>query len=585
MASGVDIGRLNDAVRDAYSSLHDFRLNRAYFLKMYAGSHYGANREIPDSPVNLIELAVSTYSFRLAANNPRAHVSTPYKKLRPYAEVLRLALDYLIPKLGLGVTIKRAVKDALFGMGIVKVGINDTRELIRGFSIEGGQPFAEVVSPQDFVFDTSAKRLEDCQFIGNRFLVDAAAARKSGYFDRVSELHPASSYTLDYEDANETEMSTDRRSRELSQYRDRYLLWEVWLPFENKLVTLDEDLSFVVKEQEWTGPRKGPYSFLSFSDVPDNILPLPPAALWVDLHDFANETWRKLFSQARRQKNVLPFAGGTAADATRIKNAQDGDVVQVNNAAAFQGELKFGGPDQQLLGLVSLLEPVFSRMAGNLDVTGGLSAMTDTASQEAQLNQNANRRFDSMSQQVSLFAKDIMSSLAWWMWSDPYIELPLAKRIGNSVELPVSFSQRTKAGDFLDYNFEIVPHSAEAKQPSQKIQEILNVVQQLYLPMSQALQEQGIQLDMVEMFKLMAEYLGLPELNGVLSIGEPQPSPRGENTREGGISQKPPTHSVYERISRSGGSYQQQMTNFAREQMGANLQPSEKAGFGGGAAK
>ena len=39
---------------------------------------------------------------------------------------------------------------------------------------------------------------------------------------------------------------------------------------------------------DWTGPPRGPYAVLGFNHVPSNIMPLPPVAIWQDLHDLAN---------------------------------------------------------------------------------------------------------------------------------------------------------------------------------------------------------------------------------------------------------------------------------------------------------
>lgn len=576
---GIDIGRLHDAVHDSYRDLQKYRVKTAMFIRQYAGKEYADNETVPENPVNQMELAVSIYSHRLAANAPRADVRTEYMRLRPYAETLRLAVDYLSQKLNLKRTLRDVVTDALFGMGVVKVGINDTEELIRGFSVEGGQPFAERVSMEDFVFDTTAKDWNHCQFIGNRFYVDGEslkAAAKNGIYENVDRITEAGNGpSMGSGELRSAEM-TGGLQTDLSRYRKRYLLWEIWLPFENRIVTLDEDLDNVLKVQEWTGPRTGPYSVLSFNDVPDNILPLPPAASWVELHIFINEMWRKIFRQARREKSILAFAGQSEKDAERIRNAADGEVARVDNIRDLM-EARFGGPDQQLLGLATGLDPVFSRIAGNLDTAGGLGAMSPTATQDAILNQNSSSRFDRMVQRVSEFTSDVLKALAWWMWTDPYIQLPLVKRIGDTIELEVTFDDRMKKGEFLDYNFQIVPYSMVNRTPEQMFQSVVQVIQSLYQPFAELAMQQGVQIDMRELFRMAGRCLDIPELNGVLSIGEPMTPPSGGEASV----DKPPTHSVYERISRPAAGYQSQMNAISRAAMGENLQKSVRDTIGG----
>ena len=574
----IDLARLHDAVMDSYRTLGPFRDNRSKFVRLFAGREYGSN-SVQETPVNLLEMATSVYCLKLSANRPRALVTTAYSSLRPGAETLRLALDYLTERIGLERTLRRAVKDSIFGVGIVKVGISDTSERIRGFSDDGGQPFCEPVSLQDFVFDTTARRWEDCQFVGNRMTVDAEALRRaasSGAYTNVERLM-----------ANERDMLSDGGDRadgmtledgdSRRPYRDRYAIWELWLPYEGVIVTTDEELSVVLRVQDWTGPRSGPYHLLSFSDVPDNIMPLPPAALWSELHIFANEMWRKIFRQAKRQKTILPFSSGSSRDAERIQSAGDGEVVRVDDAKEF-AELRFGGPDGQLTSLASIIDPMFSRIAGNLDTAAGLGALTDTATQEAILNQNTSSRFTQMSESVRDFVREILRDLAWWMWTDPYIELPLVKRVGRSLELQVTFDERSKSGDIMDYNFDIVPYSMTPQSPSERFKTLVSVLQGVYQPYAQIGLQQGVQLDLREALRMCADYLDLPELNGALTIGDPRMEPPGSRSANGGpLVPKPPTHSVYERVSTSRHGYGDQMERFARAAAGENLQDKEKA--------
>lgn len=579
--SKFNLGRLHDAVMDSYRELGSFRDNRSKFIKLFAGREYGANVDVQETPVNMIEMATSIYCYRLSANSPRAIVTTAWSELRPHADTLRLALDYLCEKIDLSRTLRKVVKDSIFGVGIVKVGINDTAELIRGFSAEGGQPFCEVVSLQDFVFDTTAKRLEDCQFIGNRMIVDAEAllaAERAGQYENVDQLMKNERDRLDDGGVRASEMTTDDGSvRE--PYRDRYSLWEIWLPFENLMITTDEDMSVVLRVQDWNGPRRGPYHLLYFSDVPDNVMPLPPAALWSELHIFANEMWRKIFRQARRQKSILPFASGSSRDAERIQAAGDGDVVRVDDAQSF-AELRFGGPDHQITSLAGIIEPIFSRVAGNLDTAGGLGALADTATQEAIINQNTAARFTQMAEAVRMFVRDILHSLAWWMWTDPYIHLPLVKRLGKHVELNVTFDEREKKGELADYTFDIVPYSMSPQTPTERFKTLVNVLQGVYQPYAQLGLQQGVQLNLQEVLRMCSDYLDLPELNRVLTIGDPPHDMsmighgRQQNTP---LVEKPPTHSVYERVSRSAHGYGDQMERFARAMAGENLQDKEKA--------
>lgn len=571
----IDVGRLRDAVNSANNDLKKFREQREAFVSEYSGKEYAGNDRRAETPVNMMELAVGIYMHKLAANRPRASVTTKWARLRPSAELLRLALDYVGDGLRIGDTIRCALKDAMFGMGVVKIGINETDQRMRGFSVDGGQPFVERVSMDDFVFDTTARDWKHCQFIGNRFMVDAEAfdnAAKAGIYKNANRVNDAS--TGHYDGSGRTSDISTGGNKDLSRYRRRYILWEIWLPFENVIVTLDETLDNILKIQDWSGPRSGPYCILSFNDVPDNILPLAPAALWVELHVVINELWRKIFNQARREKKITTFTGGSEADAERVRNAGDGEVIRTDSLKDVQ-EVIYGGPDQVLAAFATTLDPIFSRMAGNLDVSGGLAPMGSTATQDAILNQNSGTRFESMARSLNEFAGEVMKSLAWWLWTDPYIDLPLVKRIGRTVEIEVSFNERSKMGDLFDYELEIVPYSMSPKTPQEKYQSIVQVIQMLYQPFAEMCMAQGVTLDIQALFKMAADALGLSDLNSVLSIGEPAEPAKSLDSHEAGV-QKPPTHSVYERVSRSATNHGNEMNEISKAFMGANLTEREQ---------
>jgi hypothetical protein len=75
-----------------------------------------------------------------------------------------------------------------------------------------------------------------------------------------------------------------------------------------------------------TGRTSGPYHMLGFTPVSDNILPLPPRAIWYDLHTLGNRIARKLARQAERLKRVLAYEGKAAEDDAEIAEADDGET-------------------------------------------------------------------------------------------------------------------------------------------------------------------------------------------------------------------------------------------------------------------
>ena len=150
--------RLRAAMDHGRKKLKSFRNHRFEAIKQYVGSHYSDEGAEDKVPVNLLEMAVNIYMRQLAAQAPKALVTTRHKTLKAPASTLTLAIDHLADEIDLGRTLRRAVLHSLFGLGIVKVGISATGEVeIEGFLHDVGQPFADAIGLDDWVHDMSSR--------------------------------------------------------------------------------------------------------------------------------------------------------------------------------------------------------------------------------------------------------------------------------------------------------------------------------------------------------------------------------------------------------------------------------------------
>ena len=91
-----------------------------------------------------------------------------------------------------------------------------------------------------------------------------------------------------------------------------------------------------------------------------------------------------------------------------------------------------GGINTNSLAYAIQLDRILSRNAGNLDLLGGLSPQSDTVGQDELLASNASKRIADMQDRVTEFTTRIVKDLAWYLWNDPLIDLPLVKRLDGS---------------------------------------------------------------------------------------------------------------------------------------------------------
>lgn len=550
------LSRLVKARDGSRKALQSFRENRLTALRSFVGHHYSEDGSTTCTPINLIELAASIYTRALAPKPPRLLVKTAHAPLKSQATLLSMAVNHLADAIDLQSTYRRAVADALFGMGIIKVGLcaYPTAPL-EGFRHAQGQPYLDNVDADDWVHDMSARRYESVGFAGNRYRLPFEAVQQAEQFD------PAVRAKLTPTAITSTNPEGDERSTVLSQgdlgdddeFEDHVELWDLWLPQDKLLVTLaaegpEEPLRVI----EWDGPAFGPFRLLCFEEVPGQILPLPPVALWRDLHDTGNIIFSKLKDQAERQKTIVGYAGAAAKDAERLVSARDGEAILMNNPERIK-EYRFGGADNIGLAFLLQVKDLFSWFAGNLDALGGLSPQADTLGQDQLLNANASKRLSAMEEVTSLFELGGMRDLAWYLFTDPLIDLPMTKRIpGTSIEVPVSYRAEDRSGDFLDYNFQLVPYSQAEQTPAQRLQTLQQVFAAFIAPFAGQLQQQGHNIDFEALLKLVGQLTNMPEFEEFLQFADSGQTPDWPGPVGQPPTKSPVTTRNYVRTNRSG---------------------------------
>lgn len=585
--SKQDIQRLIDAMDTARRKLEPYRTNRLELIRQFVGKHYSDNAARDRVPVNLIELAVNIYLQHLVAQSPQVLIDTFYEELKPQAMMFQVALNHLSNEIEMRNTLRDWVTDALFSVGILKVGIcgGYSEVEIDGFTHDIGQPYADVISLDDWVHDMSAKRWDQIGFAGNRFRVPLAEAMGNESYDskvrgQLQATHK--NETDDYGSERVEEISRGGDS-EFEEFEDMVELWEVWLPRENLVITLPHgtNTQAPLKVSEWNGPEKGPYHILGFERVPDQIMPLPPVSLWEDLHDLANRLWRKLGRQAERQKTILGVQGGADTDGQRIVNANDGDAIRIDSPDKAR-EYRFGGIDQHNLAFLVHAKDMMSYLAGNLDAIGGLGSQADTLGQEELLTSSASKRMESMQADVIYSTKRVYEDLALYLYTDPLIEMPLVKRIpGVPVDIPFVWRPEDREGDYLDYNFTIEPHSMAPQTPAKRLNTLTQIFSQYIAPFAPLMMEQGIQINFTGLLRHLAKLAHMPELDDILQFSTPSPLERPGPIGEGREASPMPTQTTrrYERVNRPGSTRQGKDEVLMQTLLGGNPQQSQQAAF------
>jgi hypothetical protein len=576
-----DLSRLRESMRYSRRKLRPFREKRLDALRQYVGHHYSDEGTAGPVPVNLIALQVDILCQYLVARDPRFLITTKYRKLKAASLDLEAVVNHRVGQMRLRDTLREAVRESMFSVGVVKVG----RMLLSGVVSDPDfgelniyDEGAESVSFDDFCFDCSARKWGQCQYMGDRYRMPLEEARSNPRFNASRENLAASTRTAARgEEGGVSDELSFGQTGEGDEYDDKVDCWDIYLPSEQLIVTVPNDQEdIVLAAVKWEGPEAGPYHILSYYEVPGNLMPLPPVAAAMDLHLLSNELYRKCARQARREKEVGTATGASADDAKRAVEAVDGEFKYFNHPGGL-GTIRFGGLQQPTLGFGMHTTDIFKTFTGNLDQLGGLGSQAGTLGQEEMLQASASRRVGEMQSRVVSFTRDIGRDLSWYHFYDPLADDEVPRQVsGTDRSVVARFNQDVRAGEFLDYNFDIVPYSMEPKSPAMRLQVVQSFMQSIgpFLPL---MQQQGIGIDFEGYARTVARYADMPELDEILTFTPTgrEPQPKGNAPMQAGAKPAATTRTNV-RVSRSAGSGMNDSQRMMQAMLSAP-QPSQSA--------
>jgi len=495
------------------------RQRRKQMLAHYANGWFSSEGRRSSIPLNLIDRGVQIIVPLLVSKNPkvmiqpRAGTNNPY--MRAFANTLELALAHLFDEIKFEqYTLRPLVFDALFGMGITKTGVSHSHKVeIGGYLHDVGQPYCDRIDFDDYIGDVAARNRQEMKLEGHWYRLPERYVKESGLYKNYDKL--STEVSLYGKDETRPEAIAKREAGEYP-YRDltpMVELCDIWLPDEGIVITLPREGQGdkIIREVEWDGPEGGPFDILAFRYFPSSVIPIPPIYTWLDINKTVNVIVNKMRDQVEREKSIGVYELSAAEDATRLKGASHGELVGLENTDGVK-EITFGGFNEKSFPFLQFLLYQWSQTGPNLDVTGGRRVDAPTLGQEQMMQANAARELDDMVHQMYEVTKSIVRKLAWFLWTDPLIVIPLIKRVAGQ-DLHVEYSEAAKEGDFFDYSFDIEPYSMMRMNPEMRYQRLMQFVSQYILPTAQIAAAQGRILNVPELAKDFARYLNITNLD------------------------------------------------------------------------
>ena len=525
-ATQTGFNSLTESIDWSIRQLAKPREERIESIRQFVGSHYAAGGSEKNVPVNFLKLAVDIYVRQLAARAPRVLISTKFPELKSTAANLQLAVNQIPEEIGLTRTLRGLVTEALFSIGIVKVGLHTIGEAL---GIPYGQPFADLVTLDDYFCDMSARRMDLIQYCGNDYWVPFEKFMDSGFVkeDLRGALAPDDHTTIgDQGQLRADGITTDEVA---SEFEKRIRLRDVWIPQDNVMLTYAISSKKLLQEIDWEGPERGPYLHLGFTDVPSGLLPLAPVSAWRDLHELANVIFRKLGNQADSQKTVLGFSGTDETDIENFKKASDGDGIAYHGPKPER--LQAGGVDGSTLAFYLQVRDLYSYFAGNLDSLGGLAPMTETVGQDKLLGEAASAQLADMSAQTIGVVRELFRSLTWYEWHDPIGTRTLEKKIpGTNLVIPVPWNANARQGGFELFDLDLDIFSLQDDSPTTKLQKLRGILNEFIAPLMPDIQSAGGQLDAQYIMRTIAKWSNMPEVGEMILWTDQAPAQAVQGT-------------------------------------------------------
>ena len=482
----VTAQKISTVAKEGFERTRTYRRARAMYIKDYVGQYgtqvMGLSGEMP---INLIFLALRILIPNLVMKEGLNKVTTEILAHKEYGELQGLALDKLQRQLKMKKLLRASCVDMAFAFTILKTSIAASDELLpvgNDVNIDPGQIYTSLVDLDDFTFDPLARSFEEASFLGHNIrLARQKLLDADGWnHDLVRRLPRAGNYPFDTKRVEEITQSNSPQSS-MHELQDYVNVVELWIPEAEAIAYIPNPYQTSFKDflhlTDYYGPAEGPYTFGSLTPpVPNNPLPIAPVGVWRDLNAMANRLMKKAIEQADSQKNIVLYDPAYADQAQAIIDAYNNKSIACGNPDAVK-VVSFAGQDPENERMVQSLFGWFNMIAGNPTQMGGMRSPTSgspiSATETTALQGNAVVVLEDMRDLTYDVNADVSKKQAWYLHTDPLINVPLTKRATGSAPVQVWLTPEQRQGDWSEYTYKIVKRSMLVLEPNLRAKRIM----------------------------------------------------------------------------------------------------------------
>jgi hypothetical protein len=404
-----------------------------------------------------------------------------------------------------------AAVNSMFGAAITRTFTEYNRIVnIDNEEIKSGTPVIRVIDDADYIGDVAARTRQDYAYEGDIYKLPTKYAKE--LFSKHADLiQPDCRLTDTYHPDKIANGDWDLNRLSLREYTT---FMDIYLYDEGTTITImpEHSAAKILRTVEEDGPGGSPYDFLGYKFFPGSTYRIPPAWAWHDVDVTANILARTAREQAEAQKDLIFVPPGNKELGDKIKTARNLDILIAQNTEQIKRE-SLGGVNPDNYNWLNFALQQFNATGPSSDVMRGAGPSAPTLGQEQLIYANASRIVNNMYTRWHNFMESIIRKLAWRVWTNPSEYIEVLDEIPGVGELPVVFSDADKVGEYYDFVFKLIPYSTQRTSPEILYQKTMSFMAQWVLPTYQFAAQQGAQLDIPTVTRIMSDYLGLNNFN------------------------------------------------------------------------
>lgn len=475
-------------------------------------------------PMNLIARNILTLQAHLASRNPKHTVTTDYAQLRGEANIRAMLLDQISDELDRKRITRLQLLRAMLGpMAVTKIGLRAGEDLVKidGKQYNPGQAYIQAIDLDDHICDHQARCREEMQWEGHRYRVSRQIAMDCGLFDPdlIKGLPSAEDDTGGSKRTRSDRISKKRSGTDM-QAVDMIELCDI--AFYDDSGTVIATLAGSqngAKEylliNDFQGPMRGPYEWLEFLPIPNQLYALPPVALMREQSEAMNKVFAKMVQQVLRTKRILAGNRASGDDLNVAQDAEDGDTVEFDDVEQVKN-FDLGGLQGDFSPFSQQLMAWSNMQYVNIDLAAGQEGGTDKATIYQGMQANLNVLIDDLQSTHETHEEKVSDQLHWYLDTDPLRPRGGTLRLPGGEHIRVVFDPATKRGQFQDFTTKIKYGSMLRQDPQvkaanlQRFMALLMESLQLTMSTGGAWSTSGVA-------RIGGRYLGLEELDELIN--------------------------------------------------------------------